>query len=53
MTNAQNRVGRRPRALSLVELTGPAVDRLRRVVDLTLRPWTETQELVDPIELAA
>jgi len=44
--------GRRPRVLSLVELAGPAVDRLRCVADLTLRPWTETQELVDPVELA-
>ncbi len=53
MTNAQNRTIRRPRVLSLVELAGPSVDRLRRVADLTLRPWTETQELVDPLELAA
>ena len=52
MTNAQNRTGRRPRVLSLVELDGPSVNRLRRVADLTLRPWTETQELVDPLELA-
>ena len=42
----------RPRVLSLVELAGPAADRLRRAADLTLRPWTETQELVDPLELA-
>jgi len=53
MTNAQSQPSRRPRVLSLVELAGPAVDRLRRVADLTLRPWTETQELVDPLELAA
>ena len=53
MTNAQNQTGSRPRVLSLVELDGPSVDRLRRVADLTLRPWTETQELVDPLELAA
>lgn len=53
MTNAQSQPSRRPRVLSLVELAGPAVDRLRRVADFTLRPWTETQELVDPLELAA
>ncbi|MCY3783141.1 MAG: hypothetical protein OXG79_05080 [Chloroflexi bacterium] len=53
MTNAQSQPSRRPRVLSLVELAGPAVKRLRRVADLTLRPWTETQELVDPLELAA
>ena len=52
MTNVQSQSSR-PRVLSLVELDGPAVDRLRRVADLTLRPWTETLELVDPIELAA
>ncbi|MCY4114315.1 MAG: hypothetical protein OXG33_10315 [Chloroflexi bacterium] len=49
----RNEASRRPRVLSLVELAGPAVDRLRRVADLTLRPWTETQELVDPLDLAA
>lgn len=53
MTNAQNQSSRRPRVLSLVELDGPSADRLRRVADLTLRPWTETLELVDPLELAA
>lgn len=53
MTIVQSQPSRRPRVLSLVELAGPAVDRLRRVADLTLRPWTETHELVDPIDLAA
>ena len=39
--------------LSLVELAAPAADRLRRTADLTLRPWTESHELIDPYELAA
>ena len=39
--------------LSLVDLVPPAVDRLRVEADLTLRPWTVTQELSDPHNLAA
>lgn len=49
----QKTPGHRPRVLSLVELAAPAADRLRRTADLTLRPWTETHELVDPFDLAA
>ena len=43
--------GRRPRVLSLVTLAEVAAARLRQAADLTLRPWTETRELADPVEL--
>lgn len=42
---------RRPRVLSLVTLADGPAGRLRETADLTLRPWTETRELVDPVEL--
>ena len=53
VSNVQSTSTRRPRVLSLVELAVPAADRLRRTADLTLRPWTESHELIDPYDLAA
>ena len=52
VNNVQLGSGSRPRVLSLVELVPSAVDRLRVEADLTLRPWTVTQELSDPHDLA-